>query len=170
MGSLTQAGPYPMTPVPPAAPAAPDWLSQLAPPHAPPLVGWWPLAPGWWGLLVLLVIVIAALVYWWRRPDFRLRRTALRELKKLQRIHQDDAQLAQGLEDLMRRYAVARFGSDKVARLSGKRWIDFVVEHGGVSLSGERGANLLRMAYGSDAPADRTAWLAGAQAFIKERS
>ena len=33
----------------------PDWLAQLAPAHAPPPAGWWPLAPGWWVLLMLLV-------------------------------------------------------------------------------------------------------------------
>ena len=148
----------------------PDWLSQLAPPHAPPPAGWWPLAPGWWVLLILFVVLTAALVYWQTRPSVRLRRIALRELKLLQTNIEDDITLARELEHLMRRYAVARFGRDTVANLSGERWIAFVVAHGGDSWSGNAGSSLLRIAYGGDAAADRGAWLSGAQAFIRRRS
>jgi hypothetical protein len=147
-----------------------DWLSQLAPPHAPPPPGWWPLAPGWWALLILFGVLSAALIYWQTRPDVRLRRIALRELKNLQTTLDDDIALARELEHLLRRYAVARFGRDTVASLSGECWIAFVVEQGGAALLGESGANLLRIAYGGEAAADRTAWLTGAQAFIKGRA
>ena len=149
---------------------APDWIKQLAPPHAPPPPGWWPLAPGWWGLLILIMVVGAAIIYWNRRPDVRLRRTGLRELKKLRTTVTDDIELACELENLMRRYAVARFGRDTVANLSGKRWITFVVDHGASALSGESGENLLRAAYGGVATTNRTAWLTGAEAFIKGRA
>ena len=148
----------------------PDWLTQLATAHAPPPPGWWPLAPGWWGLLILLLVVAAVLVYWQRRPHVRLRRIALRELKNLRTGSIDDTTLAQALEQLLRRYAVARFGRDTVASLSGERWIAFVVEHGGAAWSGDSGTGLLRIAYGSTATADRTAWMTGAEAFIKGRA
>lgn len=148
----------------------PDWLAQLAPAHAPPPPGWWPPAQGWWGLLILLVVVVAAFIYWQRRPAVRLRHIASRELKNLQATIIDDIVLARELEDLMRRYAMARFGRDTVANLSGERWIAFVIEHGGAAWSGDRGASLLRAAYGSAATADRAAWLTGAHAFIKGRS
>lgn len=145
----------------------PDWLSQLAPAHAPPPPGWWPPAPGWWGLAVLLVLVIAALVFWLRRPAFRLRRAALRELKMLEAAHSDDIDLARELEHLLRRYALARFGRDTVAALSGERWIAFIVTHGGTAWDGDSGAKLLRAAYGGATDTDRTRWLAGARAFLK---
>ena len=148
----------------------PDWLAQLAPPHAPPSPGWWPLAPGWWALLMLFIVASAVLFYWQRQPAVRLRRIALRELKNLQATVSDDIALARELEDLLRRYAVARFGRDTVAHLSGERWLAFVVERGGVAWSGESGANLLRAAYGGEAVAHRAAWLTGAQAFIRGRS
>ena len=148
----------------------PDWIRQLAPPHAPPPASWWPLAPGWWGLLILLIFLIGAFIYWNRRPAIRLRRIGLRELKNLNETVNDDFVLARGLEDLMRRFAVARFGHDKVANLSGERWIAFVVEHGGSALSGEIGKNLLRAAYGGSATTNRTVWLTGAKAFIKGRA
>lgn len=148
----------------------PDWLAQLAPAHAPQPPGWWPLAPGWWGLLAVLAVAVAAFIYWRRHPVTRLRRLALRELKNLQATVIDDIALARELEHLLRRYAVARFGRDTVASLSGERWIAFVVEHGGAAWSGDSGASLLRAAYGGAVHADRTGWLTGAHAFIRERS
>ena len=148
----------------------PDWLTQLAPPHAPPPAGWWPLAPGWWVLLILIVLIAALLVYWQTRPPVRLRRVVLRELKNLRTTISDDITLARELEHLLRRYAVARYGRDTVANLSGERWIAFVVEHGGAAWSGNSGNSLLRIAYGGAATAERTAWLTGAQAFIRGRA
>jgi hypothetical protein len=148
----------------------PDWLSQLAPPHVPPPPGWWPLAPGWWGLLIVFAVLAAALIYWQTRPSVRLRRMALRELKNLQQTLNDDIALARELEHLLRRYAVAHFGRDAVANLSGERWLAFVVAHGGEAWSGGSGASLLCLAYGGADVADRDAWLAGAQAFIRRRA
>lgn len=148
----------------------PDWLTQLAPPHAPPPPGWWPPAPGWWGLLVLLLLGIAALFIWWQRPPRRLRRTALRQLAQLENDHDGDALLAHRLQDLLRRYAVARFGRETVATLTGSAWIDFVVAHGGTDWAGDSGAALLRAAYGGDVSGERARWLAGARGFLKGRA
>lgn len=149
---------------------AADWLSQLAPAHAPPAAGWWPLAPGWWILIGLLLVLVAALIYWHSRPLVRLRRMALRELKNMHDSVIDDIAFARELEHLMRRYAVARFGRDSVAGLSGERWLAFVVEHGGAALSGDSGTSLLRAAYGGSANAQRSLWLSGAQTFIRSRA
>jgi len=33
--------------------------------HLPDAISWWPLAPGWWGLLAL--IVIAIVLFWYLR-------------------------------------------------------------------------------------------------------
>jgi len=148
----------------------PDWITQLAPAHAPPPPGWWPLAPGWWGLLILLAVMVAGYIYWQRRPAVRLRRIALRELKNLQATIIDDIILARELELLLRRYAVARFGRDTVANLSGERWIAFVVKHGGAAWAGKSGASLLCAAYGGAVNADRSGWLKGAHGFIRGRS
>ncbi len=146
-----------------------DWLSQLAPAHAPPPPGWWPLAPGWWGLALLLGLVAAAGVYWYRRPAGRLRRVALRELKRLESGPNDAARLAGELEHLMRRYAIAVHGRETVAHLSGSAWLDFVVAHGGRDLAGDAGQALLRAAYGSRVSADRARWLKGVRGFLGVR-
>lgn len=147
-----------------------DWLAQLAPAHAPPPIGWWPIAPGWWGLVIALTAAIVAALHYLSRPQARLRRAALRELKRLESEDGDDAALARGLEGLLRRYAVARFGREAVARLSGSRWIEFVVAHGGTGLAGASGSSLLSLAYGGQALVDRKPWLDGARSFLKDRS
>jgi hypothetical protein len=153
-------------------------LNQLAPDRAPPPLGWWPLAPGWWALVALLLLALA-LAAWLRKrrqqPSVkRWQRAALRELEQL-RSTDNDATLARGLQLLLRRYAIARYGRDAVAALSGEAWIAFVVRHGGSDWAGDSGRALLRCAYGGEAttppaqasPADRERWLNGARAFVK---
>jgi hypothetical protein len=146
-----------------------DWLSQLAPAHAPPVVGWWPPAPGWWSVAVLILVVVAAVTYWYVRPAQRLRRAALRELKRIETGEHDDARLAAALNGLLRRYAVAVRGREAVAHLSGENWLVHLVEHGGKELAGEPGRSLLRVAYGGRAPAERDRWLKGSRDFLRSR-
>jgi hypothetical protein len=144
-----------------------DLLRQLAPAHALPPPGWWPPAPGWWLLLTLVLLGALALGLWLRRPRRRLRRLALRELQQLERAGPDDAALAGSLQNLLRRYAVVRFGAEPVARLSGERWIAFLAENGGTALAGEPGSDLLRAAYGGIGGASRALWLSAARNFLR---
>lgn len=144
-----------------------DWLDQLAPAHAPPPPGWWPPAPGWWLLALAAVLALSVLVAWLRRPRRRLRRLALRELAQVQAQAADDRALAQALESLSRRFAVARFGREAVARLSGTAWIEFVAAHGGQAWQGAAGESLLRAAYGGEPAGDREAWIGGVRDFIR---
>lgn len=162
---------------------SPDWLAQLAPAHAPPPPGAWPLAPGWWGLAALMLVIVAVVSYWQFRGLARLRRLALRQLKALEVSATDDVTLARDLQNLMRRYAIKRFGRDEVSNLTGERWLAFAIAHGATAWAGETGTRLLRAAYrgtvsaGSDGvgdrvldPAlDRVRWLQGARAFLRFR-
>lgn len=152
-----------------------DLLAQLAPAHAPPPAGWWPLAPGWWLLAGVLAALVALTVYLLRRRSFRLRRAALKELRQIEAAASaggDAALVARRIEQLLRRFALARFGRATVARLSGEAWIAFVAAHGGSALSGEPGQQLLRATYGGAnggaATADRAAWLDGARGFLRK--
>ncbi len=146
-----------------------DWLKQLAAPHAPAPIGWWPVAPGWWVLGILVIVGFGIAVYWRTRPHARLRRAALRELTRLE-TQGDNRLLARSVESLLRRYAVARFGREPVAHLSGAAWIAFVAAHGGSGLAGASGASLLSMAFGGSGSADRARWLSGARGFVKGRA
>ena len=157
----------------------PSLLSQLAPDRAPPPLGWWPLAPGWWGLMALLLIAAGALLWLRRRrqapPSRRWQRAALRELAALQaQTDLDDARLAQGVQQVLRRYAVVHYGREAVAALNGEAWIAFVVRRGGQAWAGDSGPALLRSAYGSpgaDTAASRSThrehWLQGARGFLR---
>jgi hypothetical protein len=152
----------------PSSAAPPAWLAELAPAHAVAPPGFWPLAPGWW-LLMSLPLIAAALFYAWQRYRRSLRRVALRELSRIELGASDDAALARDLENLLRRFAVARYGREKVARLNGDEWISFVAARGGSALAGDSGRELLRAAYGARAIADRAQWLRGARGFIRSR-
>jgi len=145
----------------------PTWIAQLAPAHAPSPPGWWPPAPGWWILLVLLLAAVAAGVWWWRDPYWRSRRAALRELRAIRADDSDVIASARAIESLLRRFAIAVFGTSRVARLTGDAWLAFVVAEGGAQLAGEAGRSLLAAAFGGVASSDRERWIAAAGAFVR---
>jgi hypothetical protein len=145
----------------------PNWLSQLAPAHAPPPPGWWPPAPGWWLLAVLVLAAAAAGIWWWRDPYRRSRRAALRELRAIRADEPDLVSSARAIESLLRRFAVAVFGGAQVARLTGDAWLAFVASQGGTPLAADAGRSLLSTAFGGGASDDRESWIAGADAFVR---
>jgi hypothetical protein len=148
-----------------------DWLAQLAPEHAPLAPLWWPPAPGWWVLAVLLLAVVVGAVICWRLPRRRLRRVALRELRRLRSFDADIPQTARTVQNLLRRYALAAFGPDRVARLSGEPWLQFIAARGAADLGGPLGKSLLAASFGAritDRQAqDRDAWCAAAEQFLR---
>jgi hypothetical protein len=148
-----------------------DWLAELAPEHAPLVPPWWPPAPGWWALLGIALAISAGALIWWRRPERRMRRIALRELRRIQSIDVDTAQTARTVQNLLRRYALAAFGPDRVARLSGKAWLAFLAARGAGSLGGYLGHSLLVASFGGPAPDESTgsreAWCREAEQFVR---
>lgn len=145
----------------------PGWLRQLAPAHAPPPPSGWPPAPGWWLLSALAAASALAAWWWWRVPHRQARRTAMRELRRIGAEHDDVRTSARAIESLLRRYAMAVFGGERVARLAGRAWLEFVAAEGGAELAGESGRSLLAAAFGSAMQDDRHRWLTGADAFVR---
>ena len=144
----------------------PNWLTQLAPAHAPAPPGWWPPAPGWWISAALALLAAAAAVWWWHDPHRASRRAALRELKRIREELADPRTSARAIESVLRRYAMAVFGGERVARLTGKAWLEFVAAEGG-TLPEEAGRSMLAAAFGGGARDERQSWLAGADAFVR---
>ena len=150
-----------------------DLLAQLAPAHAPAAAPWWPLAPGWWAVAVLLLLALAG---WWflrhrrRQPQRRVRNMALLELDRIAQAKSDDATFARDLEQLLRRYAVTRFGRATIAQLNGDDWLAFIAARGATALAAPAGTQFLHLAFGGRGQADRTAWLNAARAFLKDRT
>jgi hypothetical protein len=126
---------------------------------------------GWWLVAALVLAAIATFLWWWRDPYRRKRRAALRELRAIRAAVGADGDLvasARAIESLLRRFAIAAFGSAQVARLTGEAWLNFVAAHGGGRLGGQAGRTLLATAFGGSASDDRESWIAGADAFVRQ--
>lgn len=95
--------------------------------HLPP-AGWWPPAPGWWGVAALVVLASCVAVWLlWRRARQRTRRAAFREIDSLAAAYAQDGdmtRLAEGASRLLRR--VARLVDPDAASLSGDAWRTFL--------------------------------------------
>jgi hypothetical protein len=96
--------------------------------HLPELIGWWPLAAGWWFLIALAVAVPVYFLYRsflkWRGNAAR--RIALRELKRIQQEYRqgiDEISLAIELSELLRRTMLAYAPRNEVAGLTGEGWL-----------------------------------------------
>jgi len=94
--------------------------------HLPPGPPWWPPAPGWWGLTGVLLLATAAAVLLWRRRERRYRQHAqiLAEIDRLATA--DDAELAVGLHQWLRR--AARAYAPEAVRLRGAAWREVLAQ------------------------------------------
>lgn len=97
--------------------------------HGLDTISWWPPGPGWW-LTGLLGILLLVFLVWFVREMLRPRwqRDANRHLRRLQmQVNlQDTRTTASQLSELLRRIAMARYGREQCAGLSGKDWIDWL--------------------------------------------
>jgi hypothetical protein len=86
----------------------------------PPVSLWWPPAPGWWVLLcIVLAVGTWVLIRWWKSHRANAyRREALRELSLMDDIHL--------LSQLLKRVALAAYPREKVAALTGEKWLKFL--------------------------------------------
>lgn len=146
-------------------------LAQLADIHLPPPVASFPWAPGWWILLATAVIVLVYGIFWYRtqRNKSAFRRAAIAELNDIALI-ETDSLFAQQLNQLLRRVALHSYPKEKIAGLSGDKWMDFLYQS-----CGEKpvftDANLeaiLQAAYQSSAQAlQRDALIAESRTWIR---
>ena len=113
-----------------AATLPPGALEGLRDIHLPPPISWWPPAPGWWLAALALTLLLAGLWWWWRST--RLRRAALRELRRLHDARKGEpAAFAAELSILLRRCALTRFPRGEVAGRVGEEWLRFLDRSGG---------------------------------------
>jgi len=116
-------------------------LDNLEPLIAPPPVGAWPLAPGWWFLaaLLLTILLLLRLRPWQRRKsDMEARpadpvlepqrQLALDELAGLGKPYggQPANQWLQQLNALLKRLCRTRYPGDNPHTLSGRAWLAFL--------------------------------------------
>lgn len=112
-----------------------DPLANLHPLRQPDLIGWWPLAPGWWVLLTVILVSLAALAYVLIRR-YRANAYRRRALAQLQALHQqylaeDNASrfLAQ-TNALLKSVAIRAYSRRDVAARHGRDWLLFLNSRG----------------------------------------
>ena len=110
-------------------------LTQLRDIHLPTPVGWWPLAPGWYGLAILVLVIVLILVFYISRSylNGRAKRQALCLLTNYEQQHQrlPNSQITTArISELLKRVALVYFPREDVASLQGERWLAFLNKTG----------------------------------------
>ncbi len=146
-------------------------MKGLADIHLPPPVPAFPWAPGWWALLGAALLLAAALLCLWQRRRRRraYRRAALAELQDIAQL-EDRQQLAQALNQLLRRVALHSYPRSDIAGLSGRRWQAFLSDpQRGAAFSEDVAETLQAAAYNPQSPLpDRARLLAQAERWIRQ--
>jgi hypothetical protein len=135
--------------------------------HLPPDPSWWPPAPGWW-LLALALLAFLAFGAWLGARRRRLRRECRRVLGEVAaleaRCGDDDALLAQGLHQLLRR--VARRFDPAAAHQRGEPWRRTLARVPVKAATLDALDGLERRMYQPQAAFDRTAALAATREWL----
>jgi hypothetical protein len=112
-----------------------------------PVSLWWPLTPGLWVILFLIILLTTwVMIRWWKKWSANAyRRQALKELGQIEDINQ--------ISTLLKRTALAVCPRERVASLSGKKWINFLNKGtSDVLFNDEMGQLILTAAYTLEKP------------------
>lgn len=140
----------------PATTATTPIVYQLRDIHGLDPVPWWPPAPGWWvmlgGILISIWLIRNYILNSHRQvlTELAWRRDAVWELRALRkRVRQQPIALsASQLSALLRRVAMARYGRDSSAGLTGTTWLKWLEAHDPAGYAwSERGQLLLTLPY-----------------------
>lgn len=99
--------------------------------HLPDMIGWWPLAPGWWIVFGLVLIAMLVLLrrFLHTRARGAPRRHALRRLNQLLTEYEEQRNVvsfAARLSELLRRTMLAYAPREEVAGLTGEAWLEWL--------------------------------------------
>jgi hypothetical protein len=108
-----------------------DPLASLHPLREPELIGWWPLAPGWWILLIMGILIVVALTHLLRKRYRKnaYRRRALRQLQSLHaeyQVSQDVSHYLGQINALLKSVALQGYPRPEVAARHGEAWRTFL--------------------------------------------
>jgi len=120
-------------------------------------ISWWPPAAGWWISTLLMLVALTALFllirHLFRYPPGSWRweaQAALRELRR-QRNQISQKAVAARLSELLRRIAIARFGREKVASITGNEWLTWLQQTDPLGFEwSKRGGILIDLPYAPD--------------------
>lgn len=110
-------------------------LAQLKDIHLPEAVGWWPPAPGWYGVMVVIfgLIVLITLLAYRRYLNAQAKKQALVLLKTYIVQYEKDRNtqlMSARVSELLKRVALVYFPRHQVASIHGQEWIDFLSKTG----------------------------------------
>ena len=118
-----------------------DPLAGLHPLREPELIGWWPLAPGWWLVfaIILTAMAVVGFIYYRRYQADAYRRLAAGKLQALHNAWLSDNDSTSFMAEtnaLLKSVALRAFPQREVAAKNGREWVEFLNQ----TLAG--GANL----------------------------
>jgi hypothetical protein len=122
-----------------------DLLTQLYDIRGLGHISWWPLAPGWWGLIGLMSLVVAV-IYWRRRAYWRSwKGDARRALDQLDAklTDKNTQETAASLSTLLRRIAMQRHSRQECAGLWGEEWLRWLSKKDPAGFNWATGAVLM---------------------------
>ncbi|MEH6634487.1 MAG: DUF4381 domain-containing protein [Halioglobus sp.] len=149
-----------------------DPLANLHPLREPDLLGWWPMAPGWWLLIVItalcLVMLLAVAVKRYRAKAYRRQAvTQLQVLRETYLADQDASQYIAAANALLKSVALRSYPRREIAASSGEQWLQFL--NSSTKNTGEFDAGFVTAAYKKDCPAmDMERLHQSAQTWIKQ--
>lgn len=116
-----------------------DPLANLHPLREPEVIGWWPLAPGWWIVIGLIALALTALAFvlYRKYAANAYRRQATQQLQNIhtQWLADGDSQVyAAEVNALLKSVAIHAFPSRDVASYNGSKWLQFL--NGGLATQG----------------------------------
>jgi len=136
-----------------------ELLTRLEDIVEPAPVSWVPQTIAWWVLGIVLLGLVFLLAFWWIRRwrSNRYRREALVELAAIEkRLRAGDHGAIVTVAVLLRRVALHIAPRERVASLTGEKWLDFLNGHVRDSAFTERAARLLiDVAYAPLTPPER---------------
>jgi hypothetical protein len=106
-------------------------LAQLKDIHLPETVDWWPLAPGWYGLLLIIIIATIGLIHFFykrhvnalpKKQALALLRTYVEHYEREHNTQITSSRISQ----LLRRVALVYYPRTQVASIHGEAWIEFL--------------------------------------------
>lgn len=152
-------------------------LDQLKDIHLPEQVNWWPLAPGWWGVIALAFIGLLLLVKWFvhikrRRIQVGVVMSALNDLEQdLANATIDDKAWLEGLSALMRQVAISKHGRKQAAGLVGHAWLSYLDDTGNTTqFTQGAGQVLASFPYQKTVDLDRESLLALSRQWLKAQA
>jgi hypothetical protein len=148
-------------------------LNNLHDIHLPTPISWWPLAPGYYGLIACLLLFLLCLFIFYRyKTSIKVKHEARQKLKALKQAYENQASshlIASEISILLKQVALFYYERHAIAGLQGEAWVLFLSQTGkALDIESARFA-LLESPFHPEATHDLNPLFSLASAWIKQR-